>query len=67
MGGACVLGIEHHFCFSICNDLLFQSKHFKMGNRNNFIKAIKNIKPEDIAHRKTDLGTKELKVIRGQQ
>lgn len=63
----CVLGIETYVCFSICNDLLFQSKHFKMGNSNSFIKAIKNIKPGDTAQRKTDLRTKELKVTYSQQ
>lgn len=63
----CVLGTENYVCFFICNDLLFQSKHFKMGNSNGFIKAIKNIKLGDTAQRKTDLRTKEIKVTHGQQ
>lgn len=51
--------------FSICNELLLSSKHFKMENRNNFIKAIKKIKTEDTAHRKSDVG--KVKATYGQQ
>lgn len=55
-GRACVSGIENYFFFSICNQLLLSSTHFKMENRNNFIKAIKKIKTEDTAHSKSDVG-----------
>lgn len=45
--------------------MLLSSKHFKMENRNNFIKAIKKIKTEDTAHRKSDVG--KVKATYGQQ